>query len=124
MQQGMPPRENPNQVSERQFALRSIERPNATVRVLYQDASVLVALLEVSGRAPVSEPQLWGRPSWHFVLEGLAIVEQQAQHWALLREESLQLDDPFPFTIANRAPGRLRLLTLLFDRAETPGGTP
>ncbi len=94
-------------------ALRSIHQPDARVSVMYQEGDVEVIALEVEAGASLLEPALWVGRSWHLVVEGQAIFEQQGRRWELLPQESLLLGAAAPYTIRNLTPGRLKLLTLL-----------
>lgn len=110
------------EVGQRGFALRSIQRPDARVSVLYQHGDLEVVAVELGAGASLAEPSLWGGPSWHLVVEGQATFRQRARSWELLPDESLHLKDSTPYTIVNRAPGRLKLFTLLFKNHRTGGG--
>lgn len=112
----MVPSETTARVGQRGFALRSVQRPDARVSVLYQHRDLEVMAVEVEARASLTDPSLWAGSSWHLVVEGQAIFQQKGRRWELLPEESLGLKAPAPYTIVNPAPGRLRLLTLVFNR--------
>lgn len=118
----MVPSQTTGQVGQRGFALRSVQRPDARVSVLYQHGDLEVMAVEVEARASLTEPSLWVGSSWHLVVEGQAIFQQKNRRWELLPEESLCLKAPAPYTIVNSAPGRLRLLTLVFNRSDRRKG--
>lgn len=107
---------------KREFALRSIQHPDAKVRVLYQRGELEVMAVEVGAGASLAEPSLWEGSSWHLVLEGQAVFQQRDRRWELLPEESLCFRDSIPYTIVNPAPGRVRLLTLLFKQGRSDRG--
>ncbi|MBI4639123.1 MAG: hypothetical protein HY731_00405 [Candidatus Tectomicrobia bacterium] len=104
------------QRGERGFTLRSIEHPDTRVSVLYEDEKLEVMAVEIEAGACVAELSLWGRSSWHLVVEGVAIFRQKGRRWELLSEESLYLKDAAPYTIVNPTSGRVKLLTLLFNQ--------
>jgi hypothetical protein len=101
-------------VEKRGSTLRSVQHRGARVSLLYQVGDLEVMLVEVGAGASLVEPSLWGGSSWHLVVEGQAIFQQSDRKWELLPEESLCLRDSAPFTIVNAAPGRMKLLSLLF----------
>lgn len=110
------------QVGRRGFSLKSVQRPDARVSLLYQRGDVEVMVVEVGAEATLAEPSLWGGPSWHLVVEGQAIFQQGDRRWELLPEESLSLRASAPYTIVNPAPGRAKLVSLVFNRADRRKG--
>ncbi len=110
------------QVGQRGFSLRSIQHPDARVSLLFQYGDMEVITVEMGSGASLVEPSLWGGDSWHLVVEGQAIFEQGDHRWELLPGESLCLKASAPYTIVNSAPGRVKLLTLLFSRSDRRKG--
>lgn len=93
--------------------LRSIEYPGGKVSVHYRSGDLEVMVVEVAGGSSLVDSTLWGRSSWHLVLEGQALVRVGDACWELRREESLNVDTPTPYTIMNPSPDRLRLLSVV-----------
>ncbi len=93
--------------------LRSIQYPEGKVSVHYRVGELEVMVVEVAGGSSLVDPTLWGRPSWHLVLDGQALFHVGDSCRELLREESLNLDTPSPYSIMNPSPNRLRLLSVV-----------
>lgn len=96
-------------------ALCSIKCPEASVSVLCRFGGLEVIEVEVQPGASLSEPMLWNGLSWHLVIEGEAGFEQAGQKWELLPRQSLYLDAGVPYAVSNPSPGKLKVLTLVFN---------
>lgn len=99
----------------REFALCSIKCPEASVSVLCRFGGLEAIQLEVKPGATLTEPMLWCGFSWHLVMEGEAIFQQGSERWELLPRQSLYLDEAIPYSVSNSSPGRLKVLTLVFN---------
>lgn len=97
--------------------IRSIELAGGRVSLLFRRADLDVQLVEVAARGSVSDASLWGEGSWHFVVEGRALLEQGGQTWEVLPSHWLALADAQPYRIVNPAEGRLRLLSVVAGAA-------
>jgi len=97
-------------------ALRSVQRQDAKISVLYQREDLEVLSIEIGGGATLAEPSLWAGCSWHLVVEGQPIVKRGYQKWELLPGHWICLDHPGPYEIVNPAPTRAKLVTLFFAR--------
>ena len=93
--------------------LRSIEHPGGKVGVHYRAGDLEVVVVEVDGGQTLTDSTLWGRSSWHLVLQGQALFRAGSARWELLPEESLSLDSGTPYSITNPTPERLRVLSLV-----------
>lgn len=93
--------------------LRSIQHPGGRVSVRYRSGDLEVTVVEVAGHNSLVDSTLWGRSSWHLVLDGQALFQVGTARWELLPDESLSLDAETPFTIVNPSPGRLRVLSVV-----------
>lgn len=85
----------------------------------YRSEHLEIAICEVAGRSSLVDPGLFGRASWHLVLDGQAIFHVGSARWELLPDESLGLPAESSYTIVNPSPARLRVLSVL---SETNGG--
>lgn len=81
-------------------------------------------MVEVAGHNSLVDSTLWGRTSWHLVLDGQALFDVGAARWELTSEESLSLDTPTPYTIVNPSPARLRVLSVVTGGDGTERGEP
>ena len=61
------------------MALRSIQRLDAKISVLYQRENLEVLTMEIGGGATLAEPSLWAGCSWHLVVEGQPIIQRGHQ---------------------------------------------
>lgn len=95
------------------MALRSIQHPDAKVSVHYRYGDVEVMVVEIGARGSVMDSTLWGGASWHLVVEGQAVFQQDDKTWELLPEDSLSLPAAVPYTIVNPSRERLKLLTVI-----------
>jgi len=93
--------------------LKSIEHPGGRVSLHFRRGGLEVMVVEVEGGKSLVESTLWGRSSWHLVLEGQAAFHLGDRRWELLPEESLDLDGSAPYTIVNPSPERVRLLSIV-----------
>ncbi len=93
--------------------LKSIEHPGGRVSLHFRHGDQEVMVVEVEGDRSLVESTLWGRSSWHLVLEGQAVFHVGDRRWELLPEESLTVDGSAPYTIVNPSPERVRLLTIV-----------
>jgi hypothetical protein len=93
--------------------LRSIQHPGGKVSVHYRCGDLEVMMVEVAGHNSLVDSTLWGRTSWHLVLDGQALFDVGTARWELTSEESLSLDTPTPYTIVNPSPARLRVLSVV-----------
>jgi quercetin dioxygenase-like cupin family protein len=100
-------------------ALRSVQRLDAKISVLYQRENLEVLSIEIAGGATLAEPSLWAGSSWHLVVEGQPVVQRENQSWELLPGHWLCLDQPGPYRIVNPAPTRAKLVSLVFAREGT-----
>ncbi len=97
-------------------ALRSVQRQDAKISVLYQRENLEVLAIEIGGGATLAEPSLWAGCSWHLVVEGQPVIQRDDQSWELLPGHWLCLDQPGPYRIVNPAPTRAKLVSLFFAR--------
>jgi mannose-6-phosphate isomerase-like protein (cupin superfamily) len=93
--------------------LKSIEYPGGKVTVHYRSGDMEVMVVEIGGGGSLVDSTLWGRSSWHLVLEGQALVRVGGKIWELLPEESLSVELAAPYSILNPSPDRLRLLSVV-----------
>ena len=93
--------------------LKSIEHPGGRVSLHFRRGGLEVMVVEVEGGKSLVESTLWGRSSWHLVLEGQAVFHLGDRRWELLPEESLSVDGSTPYTIVNPSPERVRLLSIV-----------
>jgi len=93
--------------------LKSIEYPGGKVTVHYRSGDMEVMVVEIAGGGSLVDSTLWGRSSWHLVLEGQALVHVGAKCWELLPEETLSVEAARPYTIVNASHDRLRLLSVV-----------
>jgi len=93
--------------------LKSIEHPGGRVSLHLRHGNLEVMVVEVEGGRSLVESTLWGRSSWHLVLEGQATFHLGDRRWELLPEESLDLDGSAPYTIVNPSPERVKLLSIV-----------
>ena len=93
--------------------LRSIEHPGGKVGVYYRTGDLEVAMVEVEGGRTLFDSTLWGRSSWHLVLQGQALFRAGDARWELLPGEALSLENGTPYSITNRCPERLRLVSVV-----------
>jgi mannose-6-phosphate isomerase-like protein (cupin superfamily) len=93
--------------------VRSVEQPGVRMLVHWCLGGLEVTLVEIAAGKSVSDASLYGRPSWHLVLDGQASFRVGDRSWDLLPEESFSLDHPGAFAITNPAPDRLRLLSIV-----------
>ncbi len=98
--------------------LRSVQHPGGRISVHYRDADTEILVIEVAGHNSLVESSLWGRRSWHLVLDGQAIFRAGAARWELLPEEALSLDAGTQYSIINPAPGRLRMVSVITGAGE------
>lgn len=96
-------------------ALCSITSTDASVSVLCRFGTLEVIEVEVQPGAEIMEPMLWNGLSWHLVIEGEAGFHQSGRTWELLPRQSLYLAPGTPYVISNPSPGRLKVLTLVFN---------
>lgn len=98
--------------------LKSIEHRGGRVSLHFRHRDLEVMVVEVEGGSSLVDPSLWGRSSWHLVLQGQAAFHLGNTRWELLPEESVTVDSSAPYTIVNLSPERLRLLSIV------RGGSP
>jgi len=100
-------------------ALRSVQRLDAKISVLYQRENLEVLAIEIGGGATLAEPSLWAGCSWHLVVEGQPIIRRGYESWELLPGHWLCFDQPGAYRIVNPAPTRAKLVSLFFPREGT-----
>lgn len=93
--------------------LRSIERPGARVSVRHRLGSVEVMVIEIGPHGSLVEPTLWDGASWHLVMKGQALFQQEGQQWEVLPDDSLSLPRSAPYSIANPSQERLKVLAIV-----------
>ncbi len=93
--------------------LKSIEHPGGRVSLHSRHGDLEVMVVEVEGGHSLVESTLWGRSSWHLVLEGQAAFHLGDTRWELLPEESLSVNGSAPYTIVNPSPERVRILSIV-----------
>jgi mannose-6-phosphate isomerase-like protein (cupin superfamily) len=108
-------------VAERGFALRSVARHDAKLR-LYRHGDVEVTVVEIGPGSLLAEASLWESPSWHLVVEGHATFQQGDQSWDILPDESLRLEAGRPYTILNPSAQKLKLLSVTLGSVRTEPG--
>ncbi len=96
-------------------ALCTIKCPDASVSVLCRFGGLDVIEVEVLPGANLIEPMLWNGLSWHLVIEGEAGFVQSGHTWEVLPRQSLYLEAGTPYAICNPSPGKLKVLTLVFN---------
>jgi hypothetical protein len=94
-------------------ALRSISQAGAKVSVHYRHDDLEVMVVEIGARGVLTEPSLWGKSSWHLVVDGQATFERGESRWDVLPNETIRLEGYQPYTILNPCPERLKLLSVV-----------
>ncbi|MBI4409294.1 MAG: hypothetical protein HY561_06270 [Gemmatimonadetes bacterium] len=112
--------EVPGRVAQRGFALRSVEDAAAKLSVVHEQDGFQILVVELTPAASLAAPWLWAGSSWHLVMEGQAVFQQGARTWELLPAESLSLRNGASYVLRNPAPGRTKLLSVLFQEGMEP----
>lgn len=99
--------------------LRSIQRGDMSMRVLYDDDLLEVLIIEVAPRSSIEEPYLWSDPSMHLIVQGEVVFERGDRSYHLVRGDSIWLGDEEPYKILNLGQIKARLYSLLFRGARS-----
>ena len=105
-------------VTGQTVALRSIEHHGAKVSVQYRRDDLEVMTVEIDAHGALDEPMLRGRGSWHLVVEGEALFQQDGKGWELLPGQSMTLDGSSSLRIVNPSPERLRIISVVLTAGD------
>jgi hypothetical protein len=99
--------------------IRSIELAGAKISLLFRHADLDVLISDIGVHSSLSDSSLTGAFSWHLVLEGRALFEQDDRDCEVLPAHSLRLAGAHPYRIVNPGDEQLRLLSIVVGAATT-----
>jgi mannose-6-phosphate isomerase-like protein (cupin superfamily) len=105
-------------MSDPATALRSIEHRGARVSVHYRRDDLEVMTIEIGPNGVLDDAALRGRSAWHLVVEGEAVFRQDGHRREVLREQSIAVSGPSPYTITNPSHERLRIVSVVLTEDE------
>lgn len=112
------------QVWPREKCLRSIERPQGQIRVLFDGGAFEVVAIEVQPRSALEEPYLWGGMAIFLLSEGELLIEEEGEAQEVLHGDSIRLGKQVRFRLVNQQPYRALAYGLLFKEGEEPDLPP
>lgn len=112
------------QVWPREKCLRSIERPQGQIRVLFDTGAFEVVTIEVQPRSALEEPYLWEGMAIFVLSEGELVIEEEGGAHEVLHGDSIRLGKKVRFQLVNQQPYRALAYGLLFKEGEGPGSAP
>jgi len=101
------------QVWHREKCLRSIERPQGQIRVLFDCGAFEVVSIEIQPRSSLEEPYLWGETAILVLSEGELMMEEGGDSYEVLRGDSIRSGKQFRFRLVNRQPYRALLYGII-----------
>ncbi|MBI3014129.1 MAG: hypothetical protein HYY65_03470 [Candidatus Tectomicrobia bacterium] len=101
------------QVWHREKCLRSIERPQGQIRVLFDGGAFEVVSIEIQPRSALEEPYLWGETAILVLSEGELLMEEGGDSYEVLHGDSIRLGKQFHFRLVNRQPHRALLYGII-----------
>lgn len=97
--------------------IRSVELPRAKMSLLFRHGDLDVLVSEIDAQGALSAVSPGCGFSWHLVVEGRALFEQDALGWEVLPAHSLSLPGTKAYRIANLGQEPLRLVSIVVGSA-------
>lgn len=102
-------------IFRREACLRSREHQGVFVCVIYESDTVKILRTEMEAGTVFDQANIGASSAVHYVIEGSVVFRASEQCSELMPGDSIVFEDGKPYTVANCAPSRSVILSILFQ---------